>query len=134
MLIPVTFTHGDSPPTYPPPPSRSTPLPLRSSLCQRPPLPCLPFSTVQSGPGPQMGSNHRADGFRWQPSKEAEKVEAALALDEAGSDCSGLQMEISLALALSFRNGGREQRRIMQPHMSTLQMKGNGECLHGAGM
>lgn len=104
MLIPVTFTHADSPPP------RSTPLPLRSSLRRRPPLPCLPFSAVQSGLGPQMGSNHRADGFRWQASKEAEKVEAALAQDETGSDCSGLQMEISRALALfqEWREGAEE--------------------------
>lgn len=57
-----------------------------------------------------MGSNHRADGFCWQASKEAEKVEAALAQDETGSDCSGLQMEISRALALfqEWREGAEE--------------------------
>lgn len=122
MLIPVTFTHADTPlPLLPTPPLNP---PLLAALYRcRLQLRCLPFSAVQSGLGPQMGSNHQADGFRWQASKEAEKVEAALAQDEAGSDCSGLQMEISL----TPRNGGREQRRIMQPHMSMWQMKGNGE-------
>lgn len=107
ILIPLTFTHADSP--------------LSRALLL---LPCLLFQLFKERSGP----NGIQSPSGWLPLAGFKRGSGrgALARDDVASDCSGFQMEISL--------GGRGSRRIMQLNMPILLSEREGKLLSGAGL
>lgn len=107
ILIPLAFTHADSP--------------FSCALLR---LPCPLFQLFKERSGP----NGIQSPSGWLPLAgfKRGRGRGALARDEVASDCSGFQMEISLR--------GRGSRRIMQLHMPILLSEREGELLSGAGL
>lgn len=130
MLIPVTFTHADSPPSPPAPPPLYSPLPLSKpllvALC-RPQLRCLPFS---SGSKRARAPNGIQSPGGWLPL-------AGFKRGGEGRGCPHPRRGRFRLLKITDGDLSHSQkwrgrwRRITQPHMSMRQMKGNGERRHG---